>query len=126
MTRRWILLLLAPAIVSGCAKRVELTFVNYTNRQLPVELKAPNQTQAYAGVVAPHGGLLKTKIDAPKDQLPAGVRWQAGRRHHGMFTVAAKTPKRLRIDLTADGPSRPYEWSGKIKFKRDHRDDDDD
>jgi len=120
MVRTWgaLLLLVAGVAVVGCGKQVNVVFVNQTSYTMPLELQPPGEKRDFVGLLEPRSGAVKVKLAAPDDEEAAGpVRWWAGARYKGEFTVTDDTDKQLRIDLLPAGPSQPYAWKGKIKSK---------
>ncbi len=121
MIRGCVLLVVAAAVLPGCGKTVQVVFVNYTDRQVPLDVQAPGEQHKSWGIVDPRGGAVPVTITVPKERLGQQVQWQAGARHSGSFPIAQETKKNLRIDLRPEGARGPYEWKGRIR-----REDDDD
>jgi len=126
MSGRCCLAMAALALLAGCDKQVNVTFVNYTRRPLPLEVRQPGRDQEFVGLIPARRGAVRARVSARRELLPAQVRWVAGGRK-GTFALREDTPADLRIDV---GPARepvPYPWKGRIKDGRivpDGRDDD--
>jgi len=120
MIRTWglvTLLLAASMTLFGCPKRVSIVYMNQTAYTMPLEVQPPGAQRDFVGLLEPNGRAVKTKVSVAKEALPATVRWWAGARYKGAFTIDAETDKNIRIDLQPGGPTEPYPWKGKIKTK---------
>ncbi len=120
MVRRWgfLLLLGAVAAVGGCAKQVNIVFVNQTAYTMPLELQPPGGQRDFIGQLESLGGAVKTKITVDKEHPGGEVRWWAADRYQGAFNVSEATDSHIRVDILKDGPSAPYPWKGRISTKR--------
>jgi hypothetical protein len=91
MTRGWHiwLVVLGAALLGGCGKTVELSFLNLTSDSINVYVTTPQQGRQFVGIVAPMGRLSHT-IMVPEDKLPANCVWQTGSVSQS-FTVTRET-----------------------------------
>ena len=90
--------------LSGCAKKVTITFTNVTSKQLDVQLVGPGDGTGVIGTLNGLGSRVRTKLEVPRDRLPAQYVWTAGP-YTQRFTIARKSPKKLWFDVgTERGP----------------------
>lgn len=83
----------------GCGeKKVELTFTNFTERQLEVSITGPGDGTGMIGAMNGLGGRVSTELKVKKNDLPAQYQWSAGP-NNGRFTISKKTEKKLWIDV---------------------------
>ena len=90
-------LLLAVCVAGGCAKEVQLTFVNHVDQTLRVDVTTPNDGREILGMVGPHGRIGQ-KVKFENDELPSTVTWKAGA-YGDTFTVDKDTASKLWIHI---------------------------
>ena len=104
-------------LAAGCAKKVELTFVNTTDESRPVELTVPGEGTRHLGVVPHTAGQLTCDLKVDNDLLPAICSWRAGDRGDA-FTVDKKTPDELMIYIRPAGNIGPVTKDTEIEEER--------
>ena len=79
------------AATAGCDKKVDITFVNASDKVLEVNLNGPaKEGTGMLGALDGRGSKIKTKLKIDKSDLPAQYVWSAGR-YRGRFTITKKT-----------------------------------
>jgi hypothetical protein len=68
--------LMIVAMLAGCKKEYELTFVNHKAEAVQVDLTTPEGPQSL-GTLAPHDS-VKTTLKLDEDELPADCTYTAG------------------------------------------------
>jgi len=104
---------LAVIALSGCEKKVKLTFFNGTNQQRDVFLAGPGDGTGILGAVGPMGKLA-TKIKVDEDILPANYNWEAGDKS-GTFTITKDSPGKLMIAIERGGAIGPIDENTEVK-----------
>lgn len=100
--------MLVVTAVTGCDKRVEITFTNISSSPAEVQLNGPGEGTGLLGTMGGTGGRVRTEIKVSKSLLPAHYTWNAGP-WAGGFTIKKKTQKELWIDVgTKRGPRDKY------------------
>ena len=69
---------LGLAMLAGCEEKYQLTFVNGTHDQRPVELTQPGEGTWMAGVADGLGSKVHAKVTVDSRDLPTTLKWRAG------------------------------------------------
>jgi len=109
--------LLLTAVLVGCDKKVQLTFVNTTSNSLDVELTVPTEGVRDVGVAGPMGGKVRYDLKVNKDDLPVTCSWRAGGQGD-TFTIDEGTKKELFVYIRANGSIGPVDKNAEIKEHR--------
>ncbi len=107
-------LLTAILVLPGCAKEVELTFMNGTSQVRDVYLTAPPHGTMYLGVLPAKGGTLLYELEIDQDLLPANCYWEAGNRR-GSFTVSEESADKMTITID---PAENVTTDGKVRVEK--------
>jgi len=119
-TWKAILLVVVGAMLAGCDKEVEITWVNHTFIERQLVVHEPDGDREEIGRLERNGGVRTEEFEFDDDDLPARVRWRAGDQR-GEILVAEASPERLYIELLPGGPTPPRPWHGKFGRPPWHR-----
>ncbi len=111
-----VLIGLGAAMLAGCEKKLELTFVNATHEERNVELTVPGEGPEMLGTLGGMGSKLYTKVHVPQSALPTTLSWQAGD-IHGVIPVSKNTSEKLLIPVDRNGTG-PIDNSTDIRHQQ--------
>ena len=96
---------LGLAMLAGCDEKYQLTFVNGTHEQRPVELTLPGEGPMMVGIVDGLGSKVHTKVSVDSNDLPTTLKWRAGDMD-GLIPLDKHTAHKLwiHIDRNKVGP----------------------
>jgi hypothetical protein len=93
------------ALMAGCEKKVQMTFVNHTDSPRTIQVSTPDETMTL-GQVSP-GGQLSHKVAIKTDDLPAQVNISADGASTNCM-VTHHTPKAWWFHIEPSGVAGPY------------------
>ncbi|MFP4435278.1 MAG: hypothetical protein ACOCWV_05925 [Planctomycetota bacterium] len=92
-------LLTSAAVVVGCDKKVEVTFVNTSSQDLEIEWAEQGIAGMPLGTVHA-GSKMKHTVKEDKDMLPTWFQWSAGDgQYSGKVSITEDTPGKLWVDI---------------------------
>lgn len=93
------MLLVGLFAVGGCLKKkVQLSFTNFTDREMEVIIHGPGEGVGMIGAMSGLGGRTSTELVLRRSELPAHFAWNAGE-YNGQFTIVRKSPDTMNIDV---------------------------
>jgi hypothetical protein len=94
-----VVLAVGSALLTGCDKKVDVTFVNTSSQDLEVEWAEEGIVPIFLGT-APAGGKMKHTVKEDKDFLPTVYHWSAGDgTYSGKVVIKEDSPDKLWVDI---------------------------
>jgi len=112
------LLVLGTVLLSGCGKRVSLTFFNLTGDTIDVYVTTPKDGRKNVGLVPPMGD-LRYDVTIPKKQLPAMCSWQTGGYSETFIVDTKDVYKEISVLPTGKPRMKDRDASLKDEFDRE-------
>jgi hypothetical protein len=94
-----VVFLAGTAVLAGCDKKVEVTFVNTSSQDLQVEWAEQDIAPIFLGTV-PAGGKMKHTVKEDEDMLPTWFQWTAGDgQYSGKVAIRKDSPGKVWVDV---------------------------